>query len=53
MGASITLRPVLPMVMRALPVPLKKRLYIIRDCKREAERFDLPFGNITIRSAAA
>lgn len=45
-GASIRLRPVLPMVMRSLPVPPAKRLYIVRDCKREAERFGLPFGRI-------
>jgi 2-hydroxychromene-2-carboxylate isomerase len=45
-GAALTLRPVLPMVMRGLPVPLAKRLYIVRDVKREAERLGLPFGAI-------
>jgi 2-hydroxychromene-2-carboxylate isomerase len=44
--AEIELRPILPMVMRSLPVPREKRLYIVRDCKREAERFGLPFGKI-------
>lgn len=44
--ATIRLRPVLPMVMRALPVPRSKRFYIVRDCKREAERLGLPFGRI-------
>ncbi|MEA1942506.1 MAG: DsbA family protein [Pseudomonadota bacterium] len=44
--ADVRLRPVLPMVMRALPVPPAKRLYIVRDCKREAERLGLPFGRI-------
>lgn len=44
--ASMELRPILPMVMRALPVPRDKRLYIVRDCKREAERLGLPFGRI-------
>ena len=44
--AKIELRPILPMVMRSLPVPREKRLYIVRDCKREAERFGLPFGKI-------
>jgi 2-hydroxychromene-2-carboxylate isomerase len=44
--AKIELRPILPMVMRSLPVPRAKRLYIVRDCKREAERFGLPFGRI-------
>lgn len=45
-GAEIKLRPVLPMVMRALPVPREKRFYIVRDCAREADRFGLEFGNI-------
>ena len=44
--AKVRLRPVLPMVMRALPVPMSKRVYIVRDCKREAERLGLPFGKI-------
>jgi 2-hydroxychromene-2-carboxylate isomerase len=34
------------MVMRGLRVPFAKRLYIVRDCKREAERLGLPFGRI-------
>lgn len=45
-GAELVLRPVLPMVMRGLPVPLSKRLYIIRDTAREAERLGLRFGAI-------
>lgn len=45
-GAALRLRPVLPMVMRGLPVPLAKRLYILRDVKREAERLGLEFGHI-------
>ncbi|MEQ8268572.1 MAG: DsbA family protein [Parvibaculum sp.] len=45
-GADLNLRFVLPMVMRGLPVPLAKQLYIVRDCKREAERLGLPFGRI-------
>ncbi len=44
---TIQLRPVLPMVMRGLQVPLVKRLYIIRDAKREAEELGLPFGKIS------
>lgn len=43
---DLVLRPVLPMVMRGLPVPPAKRLYITLDTKREAERFDLPFGRV-------
>lgn len=45
-GAQLHVRFVLPMVMRGLPVPLEKRLYIVCDCKREAERLGLRFGDI-------
>ena len=45
-GAELQLRPILPMVMRGLPVPLEKRLYIVRDCKRLAEQLGLRFGRI-------
>lgn len=45
-GLRFILRPLLPMAMRGLPVPQAKRLYIVRDCKREAERLGLPFGRI-------
>lgn len=45
-GAELKLRFVLPMVMRGLPVPLTKRLYILRDSKREATRLGLPFGRV-------
>lgn len=45
-GADLQLRPVMPMVMRGLPVPLEKRLYIVRDSKRIAEHYGLPFGKI-------
>ena len=43
---EVVLRPVLPMVMRGLPVPLAKRLYIVLDTKREAEDAGVPFGRI-------
>jgi 2-hydroxychromene-2-carboxylate isomerase len=43
---EIVLRPVLPMVMRGLPVPKAKRLYISLDAKREAELAGDPFGFI-------
>ncbi len=43
-GASLRIKPVLPMVMRGLPVPRAKRMYIVRDTKREAERLGMPFG---------
>lgn len=45
-GIELILRPVLPMVMRGLAVPSAKRLYIVRDTQREAERFGIPFGRI-------
>jgi len=44
-GATLRLRPVLPMVMRGLPVPKAKRLYITRDVKREADRLGIRFGH--------
>ncbi|WP_233282201.1 2-hydroxychromene-2-carboxylate isomerase [Caulobacter vibrioides] len=45
-GATLELRPILPMVMRGLAVPRIKTIYITLDCKREAERVGLPFGRI-------
>ncbi|NOT40208.1 MAG: hypothetical protein HOP13_06930 [Alphaproteobacteria bacterium] len=45
-GATLRLRFVLPMVMRGLPVPGPKRMYIVLDTKREAERLRLPFGKV-------
>ena len=44
-GLQIVLRPVLPMMMRGLPVPEKKLRYLIRDAMREAETHEIPFGN--------
>ena len=44
--AQLRLRYILPMVMRGLPVPREKRLYIVQDCKREADMVGLPFGRI-------
>lgn len=43
---DLVLRPVLPMVMRGLPVPSAKRMYITLDTKREAEAQGLPFGRV-------
>lgn len=43
---ELQLRPLLPMVMRGLPVPWVKRRYILRDAGREAEELGLPFGHI-------
>lgn len=44
--ANLVVRPVLPMVMRGLPVPRAKRLYIVRDVKRCADALGIPFGRI-------
>ncbi len=43
---EIVLRPVLPMVMRGLPVPAAKRMYIVLDTRREAQRAGVPFGRV-------
>jgi 2-hydroxychromene-2-carboxylate isomerase len=43
---ALEIRPVLPMVMRGFEVPLMKRMYIVRDSKREADRLGIPFGRI-------
>jgi 2-hydroxychromene-2-carboxylate isomerase len=45
-AVDVTVRPVLPMVMRGLPVPRAKRLYIVHDAKREADRLGIPFGHV-------
>jgi len=45
-GIEVTVKPVLPMVMRGLPVPTAKRLYIVHDAKREADRLGIPFGHV-------
>ena len=44
--AQVDIRFVLPMVMRNLPVPQRKGVYFLLDAKREADRLDMPFGNI-------
>ncbi|MFP6664509.1 MAG: DsbA family protein [Deltaproteobacteria bacterium] len=43
---ELVLKPVLPMVMRGLAVPVAKRLYIVRDTKREADFLGIAFGDI-------
>lgn len=43
---QLVLRPMFPMVMRGVQLPNVKRMYIIRDAKREAERQGIPFGQI-------
>ncbi len=43
-GLRLQLRPVLPMIMRGMPVPRLKLRYIVTDAAREAERLGMPFG---------
>jgi 2-hydroxychromene-2-carboxylate isomerase len=45
-GVPLQLRPVLPMVQRGAQLPNVKRMYIVRDAKREADRLGVPFGEI-------
>ena len=45
-GATVRLRFVLPMVMRGLPVPRNKRMYISLDAAREAHLRGQPFGRL-------
>lgn len=45
-GVPLVLKQVAPMVTRGLPVPGVKRLYIVRDAKREADRLGIPFGEL-------
>jgi 2-hydroxychromene-2-carboxylate isomerase len=42
----LVLRPIAPMVTRGLAVPTVKRMYIVRDAKREADRLGIPFGEL-------
>ncbi|MCB9594432.1 MAG: DsbA family protein [Sandaracinaceae bacterium] len=43
---EVRVKPVLPLVMRGMKVPRAKRLYIVHDAKREADRLGIPFGRI-------
>lgn len=43
---KLLVRPVLPMVIRKLSVPVPKAAYIALDATREAERWNFPFGKI-------
>lgn len=43
---NLVVRPVLPMVMRGVPAPTVKGLYLMQDAKREADYQGVPFGKI-------
>ena len=45
-GVTLKIRPVLPMVMRGMPMPRNKLLYIFSDASREARRLGIPFGKV-------
>jgi 2-hydroxychromene-2-carboxylate isomerase len=45
-GVQRVVRPVLPMVMRGVPVPFAKGKYIMLDTHREAEKMGMPFGRV-------
>lgn len=43
---KINYKPILPMVMRGLPVPNAKKIYIVNDANRVAKSLNIPFGKI-------
>lgn len=49
----LVLRQVAPMVVRGLPLPSVKAMYIVRDAKREADRLGIPFGELVDPLGAA
>jgi 2-hydroxychromene-2-carboxylate isomerase len=46
-AVRLEFRPVLPMAMRALPIPRRKLRYLAFDASREARRHGVPFGRFT------
>ena len=44
-GVTLSLRPVLPMVMRGVPATREKGMYIFMDAAREAHAAGIPYGN--------
>jgi 2-hydroxychromene-2-carboxylate isomerase len=45
-GVPLVIKPIAPLVARGLPLPQVKRMYIVRDAKREADRLGIPFGEL-------
>ncbi len=45
-GIELIYRGIRPMVTRGVPLPMAKKLYILRDAAREARRLGMPFGGI-------
>ncbi|MGI9330280.1 MAG: DsbA family protein [Gammaproteobacteria bacterium] len=44
-GVKLSVRPVLPMVMRGVPATREKGFYIFMDAAREAREAGVPYGN--------
>ncbi|WP_438952603.1 DsbA family protein [Porticoccus sp.] len=44
-GVNLSVRPVLPMVMRGVPATREKGMYIFMDTAREAREAGVPYGN--------
>ena len=44
-GVTLSLRPVLPMVMRGVPATREKGMYIFMDAAREARAAGVPYGH--------
>jgi 2-hydroxychromene-2-carboxylate isomerase len=45
-GVRVSVRPVMPMLMRGIPAPREKQRYIIIDAGREGRAHGAPFGRI-------
>jgi 2-hydroxychromene-2-carboxylate isomerase len=45
-GIPLVLKQIYPMVARGAQLPNVKRMYIAHDAKREADRLNIPFGEI-------
>jgi 2-hydroxychromene-2-carboxylate isomerase len=45
-GVKLSMRPVLPMVMRGVPLTREKGMYIFSDTAREARRRGVAYGNM-------
>jgi 2-hydroxychromene-2-carboxylate isomerase len=43
---KLTIKPILPMLMRGIAVPNQKKMYIFNDTKREADRLQIPYGKV-------
>lgn len=51
-GVELRVRPIAPMVVRGIKLPLPKKLYILMDVAREARKAGVPFGRVADPLAA-